>query len=301
MPKKRASRRVIGRFFHRIWSDYVHAGKRLWKYFWKGCVDLKKRAGATSLVAAGISILMVMYILGMHETIRDGHRQNRIFTKQTQATMAAESFEQIALLMGKDGGPGYSMAMQVDTRNGCDFGTNSSFFDGCVEAYTSKSGVEDCLEDNSNCTAIGLSDDIVSALRIFVRDIVAQEGSGCDGPIPGECTSPPGGTSELVAKAVVEGKNAKGIAYGGWGADFKDSSGEVWYPIPGAGSGDAGGECDEAVYGTLERLAYKYVGRVDSEAYARMGDLFNYEPLNHPCHWGKLKFGDSFSSRVRVP
>jgi len=100
------------------------------------------------------------------------------------------------------------------------------------------------------------------------------------------------GNSNLEIKCSIDGKNNEGIT---------TDQDQILYTVPKANTGDAGLDCSPLhKFTNLEALEAYYgtegTGQSDPIEY-----LFGNNPLNHPCNWGKLKFGNSFSSRIVVP
>lgn len=88
-----------------------------------------------------------------------------------------------------------------------------------------------------------------------------------------------------TGKCLISGKNDEPVGL----------AGNIVYTVPKANTGDAGVDCSPLRKFTTVANLTSYYGN------AAVPQLFGSDPLNHPCNWGKLKFGNNINSRVVVP
>jgi hypothetical protein len=102
------------------------------------------------------------------------------------------------------------------------------------------------------------------------------------------------GTNDVSIEYELQGMNSEAVE--------SSTDGELWYTVPAANTGDAGYKCNDLrPVLTREHLAKYYPDTDITDGIVPIADLFNSNPLNHPCHWGKLGFGSNYSSKVNIP
>lgn len=148
----------------------------------------------------------------------------------------------------------------------------------------------------SRLLAESMKEQLLSDAKGFGAGYSLEQGTsgttatGCAAKINALIANIPGLTAANISgKCSIEGKNSVAV---------KDSSDATWYTVPTANTGEAGMECNPLMEFTTpgSLTIYNTTTITDAVTY-----LFNGNPLNHPCNWGKLKFGNNFGSRVAVP
>ncbi|MFA6917454.1 MAG: hypothetical protein WC285_01280 [Candidatus Gracilibacteria bacterium] len=126
-------------------------------------------------------------------------------------------------------------------------------------------------------------------------NVMSTGASGSGGPPVPTVANPSAGRN---GECSIEGRNNEPVTTA--------TAGETFFTVPKANTGDAGLDCSPLRKFTNPDMLRMYSGGTstatasgDSPNYVEI--LFQNNPLNHPCNWGKLKFGSSLNSKVVVP
>jgi hypothetical protein len=142
--------------------------------------------------------------------------------------------------------------------------------------------------DEAGCASI--VEEIIDSMDVMSTGVAVSSGS----PVPAVANSSAGRSGECS----IEGRNNEPVTIAGVTTPF--------FTVPKANTGDAGLDCSPLRKFTSPEMLRMYSGGRstatvggDSPNYVEI--LFQSNPLNHPCNWGKLKFGSSLNSKVVVP
>ncbi|MFA7686212.1 MAG: hypothetical protein WCX95_05455, partial [Candidatus Gracilibacteria bacterium] len=235
----------------------------------KALIKLFKKSihkkGATLIVGLGLSALLIVFAVGVGMVVRSTTSNIKAFKNQWQAQMVAESVKEKLLFMASEGEAGFSLENNQEDNvagDGCKVGVLDVVYDSLSAANVSR--------DAANVDPRQANDP--DANRV---PEVAPVGSRCS----------------------IAGKSDELVTY-----QFGNNNNSKWYTVPKANTGDAGINCSPLVkFTTVEALMRYYSGPVGANRLTQSSVFFNDNPLNHPCNWGKLKFGSNLSSRVVVP
>ena len=246
---------------------------------------LAHKKGATLIMGIGLSVLLLVFSVGVGMAVRSSTSNIKAFKNQWQAQLIAESVKEKMLLKANESEAGFSME-----NGGCQAGIIDVIYNVTDEIAGDVPDPAFCgANDNSYCE--DMDSDYCQA---YIQAQIPPEGEVCsaDGMIV-ECSN----NSDVIGPVLGEG--SKCSINGKNNEPIKDEAGDEHYTIPNANTGDAGENCSLLQKFTEEDSLDQYSDDPDSTDIA---DLFGAKnPLNHPCNWGKLKFGNNENSKIVVP
>jgi hypothetical protein len=197
-----------------------------------------KKRGATIIIGLGLSVLLIVFAVGVGSVVRNTTGSIKAFKNQWQARLMTESAKEKLLLRAQNQEAGFSL------------------------------NEDDC----------------------------AKEANTTNPNNPGSTVA-----ANDVVKCTVEGRNLEPVY-------TVSPTTPPWFTVPNANTGDAGLDCSPMrKFTTVDMLQDYYntatavAGEGDQATTQAATSLFEDNPLNHPCNWGKLNFGNNFTSRVVVP
>jgi hypothetical protein len=247
------------------------------------------KKGATLILGLGLSALLIVFAVGVGMVVRNTTTNIKTFKNQWQAQLMAESVKEKMLFMASTGEAGFSM------ENDGDDGCKATIIDTIYDVYSSSAD----YSDSGNGIPPAGSGDSPSGFP-------KNPPGGAWPKFPkgqGGADKPPPEDEGSSSESSLLGNNKCSIAGKGDEPVFKSDE-TWWFTVPKANTGDAGVGCSPLRKFTSVPNLINYYNNNTFAGSANENPsalFFSNNPLNHPCNWGKLRFGSNTNSRVVVP